>query len=394
MQNYERRKRWKLWLLLFALLIGAASLLYTNFLVRKLAIEEKKKVELWASATQSLLKTEDSDFLNFLFTEVINKTTFALILADSTDAIKSYKGLDSTKTLFPKVDVDKEYDSLYFANELDIMRSQHDPLVYKDDLGNNERIYYKDSWILTQLKYYPYIQLTIIVVFFLAAYLAFTASTKSEQNRVWVGMAKETAHQLGTPISSLLAWVEHLRDKVPEKDAGLIDEMEQDIKRLEMVTERFSKIGSAPVLNPENVKVAVQHSIDYISKRSSAKIKFEVKGDDNLNAALSIPLFDWVIENLCKNAINAINGAGKITTVISSSSKFVYIDITDTGKGIPQGQFETVFKPGFTTRKRGWGLGLSLVKRIVENYHEGKIIVKSSEIGKGTTFRITLRKLS
>lgn len=394
MQNYERRKRWKLWLLLFALLIGATSLLYTNFLVRKLAVEEKKKVELWASATQNLLKTEDSDFLNFLFTEVINKTTFALILTDSNDVIKSYKGLDTTKTLFPKIETDKEYDSLYFVEELDNMRSEHDPLQYKDDLGNNERIYYKDSWILKQLKYYPYIQLAIIIIFFLAAYLAFTASTKSEQNRVWVGMAKETAHQLGTPISSLLAWVEHLRDKVPAKDAGLIDEMEQDIKRLEMVTERFSKIGSAPVLNQENVKKAVQQSIDYISKRSSAKIKFEVKGEDDLTADLSIPLFDWVIENLCKNAINAINGTGKITAVISSSTKSVYIDIIDTGKGIPQSQFETVFKPGFTTRKRGWGLGLSLVKRIVENYHEGRIIVKSSELGKGTTFRITLKKCS
>ncbi len=391
MQSYEQRKRWKVWLLIAALLIGAASLLYTNFLVRKLAAEEKRKVELWASATQSLLKTEDSDFLNFLFTEVINKTNFALILTDSNDVIKSYKGLEDKKTLFPNIDSGKEYDSLYFQNELATMRDQHEPLVYRNDLGGIERIYYKDSWILTQLKYYPYIQLLIIAVFFVAAYLAFSASTKSEQNRVWVGMAKETAHQLGTPISSLLAWIEHLRDKLPEKDIHLINEMENDVKRLEIITERFSKIGSTPVLKIENVKAVVEESINYMSKRATNKIQFEVKGDAAY-AAVNIPLFDWVIENLCKNAINAITNTGKITATVSVTSRNVYIDITDTGKGIPQAQFETVFKPGFTTRKRGWGLGLSLVKRIVENYHDGKIVVKSSELGKGTTFRIALKK--
>lgn len=393
MHYYEHRKRWKAGLLMAALLIGAASLLYTHFLVQKLALEEKKKVELWAQSTQNLLKTEDNDFINFLFSEVINKTNFALILTDSNDVIKSYKGLDSTRTLFPKIETDKQFDSIYFAGELATMREQHEPLVYTNDLGEVERIYYKDSWILTQLKYYPYVQLAIIIIFFLAAYLAFMASTRSEQNRVWVGMAKETAHQLGTPISSLLAWVEHLRDKVNEKDAHLIAEMENDIKRLETVTERFSKIGSAPVLKPEQVKEVVQASIDYMSKRSSSKISFAVYGED-AEAELSIPLFDWVIENLCKNAINAITGNGSITATISKTARFVYVDISDTGKGIPQAQFETVFKPGFTTRKRGWGLGLSLVKRIVENYHQGKIQVKSSELGKGTTFRITLKRVN
>lgn len=377
--------------MLFAFLIGAASLLYTNYLVRKLAEEEKKKVELWAVSTQNLLKTEDSDFINFLFEQVISKTNFALILTDSNNRIKSYKGLDSTKTLFAASEPTKQLDSAYYQDQLEVMRSEHEPLEYTNELGGVERIYYKDSWILKQLVYYPWVQLSIIAVFFMAAWLAFRATTRSEQNRVWVGMAKETAHQLGTPISSLLAWTEYLKDKIAEEDKHYLAEMQNDIQRLEMITERFSKIGSAPVLTVVNVKEAVQRSVEYMEKRSSPKIKFLVRGADAM-AGLNLPLFDWVIENLCKNAINAINGSGTISAIVYNGRRQVYIDIEDTGKGIPSDKFEAVFKPGYTTRLRGWGLGLSLARRIVENYHEGKIFVKESELGKGTTFRIVLKK--
>jgi signal transduction histidine kinase len=256
--------------------------------------------------------------------------------------------------------------------------------------GEKQYIYYKDSSILSQLKLYPWLQFTIISIFLLASYLAFSTSRRAEQNRVWVGMAKETAHQLGTPISSLLAWLEYLKEKYKDSDAETLSEIEHDIQRLELVADRFSKIGSAPQLQDENVMEVIRNGIAYIQKRSPSRIQYSLEGDETLTAKINISLFDWVIENLCKNAVNAIGTEGKINIHVKAIKNKIVIDISDTGVGIPKSKFQTVFEPGYTTRKRGWGLGLSLVKRIIENYHFGQIFVKESTIGKGSTFRIIL----
>ena len=251
-------------------------------------------------------------------------------------------------------------------------------------------IYYKDSILLTQLLYYPYIQLSIILIFILIAYYAFDSSRKSEQNQVWVGMSKETAHQLGTPISSLLAMIELL--KLKNTEPQLIDEINKDVKRLEKITERFSKIGATPKLENNNITETLTNSINYIKTRSSKKIKFVFDKTDEIIIPHNIPLFEWVIENLCKNSIDAMNGEGEIKITVTDNYQHIYIDICDTGKGVPKSKFKAVFNPGYTTKKRGWGLGLSLTKRIIENYHKGKIFIKSSEINKGTCFRIVLKK--
>lgn len=380
MNPYERKKYWKLLLLFFAFIIAASSLLYTNLLVKKLALEEKKRVEIWANATKLFSKAEDSETLNFLFMVTSENVTIPIILADSLGDIIGSKNLDSTRIK----------DKKYLKRQLEDMKNENPPITISTPYFT-QYVYYKNSILLTQLKYYPLIQLSIILVFLIISYLAFSASRRAEQNRVWVGMSKETAHQLGTPISSLLAWVEHLKTKIPVNDLHLLEEMEKDIKRLEVITERFSKIGSEPVLHEENIKEVISHAILYLQKRSSDKIIFELKGSE-YKAFLNIPLFEWVIENLSKNAINAMNGEGKIQFFVSAHQQYIYVDIRDYGIGIPKSKFETVFEPGYTTRKRGWGLGLSLTKRIIENYHSGRVFVKESEIGKGTTFRIMLKR--
>lgn len=255
--------------------------------------------------------------------------------------------------------------------------------------GNTNYIFYGDSELLTKLKYYPYVQFGVIGLFLLIAYLLFSTARKAEQDQVWVGMSKETAHQLGTPLSSLMAWNEHLLGI--GVDAATVQEMQQDVKRLNTITDRFSKIGSQPALVQEHVNAVLYDSIDYLKKRSSRNVQYELKmPDEALYAQMSKPLFDWVIENLCKNAIDAMEGKGHITVELKEVPESLTIDITDTGKGIPKSNFTTVFEPGYTTKSRGWGLGLSLCKRIIENYHKGKISVVRSEPGKGTTFRIEL----
>jgi two-component system, sporulation sensor kinase D len=393
MNKQNDKKRWKFTLLIFAGIIGLSSLVYTNILVKKLQKQEKEKIELRVQATKQLINVTDStdtEFITFLFDNIINKVNIAFIVADSNDVILQTRGLDSTKTLRPDIEPNKKYDPEYFNSILEEMKAEHEPIIYEIFEGEKQYIYYRDSSLLNQLKLYPYLQLTIIAIFLIASYLAFSSSRKAEQNRVWVGMAKETAHQLGTPISSLLAWLDFLKEKYGNTDANHLDEMEHDIKRLELVADRFSKIGSAPLLKDENIMEVIRHGIDYIQKRSPSRIQFEINGDDSILAKLNPSLFDWVIENLCKNAVNAIGTEGKISIFIRQHKKKVYIDISDTGVGIPKSKFETVFEPGYTTRKRGWGLGLSLVKRIIENYHFGQIFVKESIVGKGTTFRIVL----
>ena len=396
MNPYQQKKRWKYLLLVFAVIIASGSLLYTNYLVKNIAKSERTRAQVWAMSMKQVLGSDDNDFLNYVFA-VRDSSIVPAIVTDEKGGIILTRGLDTTKT-FIKLAAEGNkkltYDPVYFDDELAYMKKQHAPIKLKI-LGNAWFTYYKDSALLTELKYFPYIQLSIITVFLVMAYTAFNSSRKSEQDQVWVGLAKETAHQLGTPISSLMAWIELLKEKFNAEDDQLFGEMENDIKRLEIVADRFSKIGSTPKLEDHNLYEVVNDFINYFKFRVSKNIHFSVKGQSNYITCLNVPLFDWVLENLLKNAVNAIEGKGEINVEIQGNKikDQVFIDITDTGKGIPRSKFETVFQPGYTTRKRGWGLGLSLTKRIIENYHNGQIFVKDSEIAKGTTFRIILKTI-
>ena len=328
MNKPETKKNRKILLLLFAVVIGLSSLVYTNILVKRLQIEEKQKIELRIEATKQLIKATDGEFIVFLFENIINNNDMATIIADSNNVVLHSRGLDTTKTFDATNEPNKQFDPNYFQAQLAIMKQQHDPIIYEVIPGEKQFIYYKDSSILMQLKIYPYIQLAIIAVFLFVSYLAFSASRKSEQNRVWVGLAKETAHQLGTPISSLLAWIEHLRLKISTQEISIVDEIENDVKKLEIVADRFSKIGSIPVLKSENVYDILERNITYIKKRTSEKITFEINGDSAICAQVNASLFDWVIENLCNNAINAIGIQGAIKLSVSQQKNKVFIDIS------------------------------------------------------------------
>ena len=385
MNIYTRKQRWKFILLVIALLIGVGSLLYTNQLVKKLSEEEKKKVELWAEATRQIsdINTKPED-ISFTLSVLTNNTTVPVILTDEKKLIISTRNLDSLLA----------DDEKYLVEQLHLMAEQHEPIEIAFAENQKNYIYYKDSYNLTQLRYYPYFQLMVIALFLIVSYIAFSTSRKAEQNQVWVGMAKETAHQLGTPLSSLMAWLEFLKSK-PDPD-GYTIELEKDVNRLNTITERFSKIGSAPALKKENLTLVLENSISYIKSRSSSLVNFDLQNSQSydVEAPLNVALFEWVLENLFKNAIDAMSGEGKITIKITDQQQFAYIDISDTGKGIAKSKYKTVFKPGYTSKNRGWGLGLSLSKRIVEEYHSGQIFVKSSELNKGTTFRIVLKKVN
>ncbi|HMG09723.1 MAG TPA: HAMP domain-containing sensor histidine kinase [Mucilaginibacter sp.] len=394
MNPYQQKKRWKYFLLAFATVIASGSLFYTSYLVKNIARSERTRAQVWAMSMRQLFNSDDNDFLQFTIA-VRDSLTVPAIVTDEKGDFKYKRGLDSTKT-FIKLEAEnhkgRTYDTTYFRRELEYMKKQHEPIRYVA-LGEQRLVYYKDSPLLTQLRLFPYVQLTVIAIFLLMAYTAFSSSRKSEQDQVWVGLAKETAHQLGTPISSLMAWIELMKEKFNAEDDVLVAEMENDVKRLEIVADRFSKIGSKPVLEDHPVYEVVKDFVDYFKVRVSKNIGFEMSGNPHLKAGLNIPLFDWVLENLLKNAVNAIDGKGNIHIEIGGNKvkNQVFIDVTDTGKGIQRSKFDTVFQPGYTTRKRGWGLGLSLTKRMIENYHNGQIFVKDSEIGKGTTFRIVLK---
>lgn len=381
-------------MLIFAAFIAAASLLYTNYLVRNLSKSERTKAEVWAMSMRSIITMPDVDdeMITFIYA-VRDSLVVPAIVADAQDSIMYWRNLDSTRTNFLGDDGDENlvYDPAYFKRQLAIMKRSHPPIVVSLPNGTRWFVYYKDSLLLNQLRFFPYVQLTLIAIFLGIAYTVFNSIRKSEQNLVWVGMAKEAAHQLGTPISSLMAWLELVRAKFDAENDSLLNEMENDVKRLEVVADRFSKIGSTPVLHSHAVYKVVVDFVNYFKVRTSDKIVFNVSGDTKVEAMLNVPLFDWVLENLLKNAANAIESAGRIDIVISENiaKEQIFIDISDTGKGIPRTKFEAVFQPGFTTRKRGWGLGLSLTKRMIE-YHKGQIFVKESEIDKGTTFRIVL----
>ncbi len=383
MKAYEKKRWWKISILVAAMFIGAFSLWYTRSLVKELAVQEDKKIKLWANATKQLSTASDENEINFLLDIIKENETIPTILADENGQILSHRNLDSLKSL----------DSLYLVQELALMKEEHEPIRIEYDPVNHrfQNLYYKNSFILTALKTYPFIQLSLIAFFALMSYFALSSSRRAEQNQVWVGMSKETAHQLGTPISSLREWHNLLKDTEKDQQEEILKEVDYDLRRLELITERFSKIGSEPILKAENLDLVIDKSIGYLRNRVSSKVNFSIDiGQPGNWAKINIPLFDWVIENLCKNAIDAMDGNGGLRISLNHDANFVYLDITDTGKGIPRGKFKTVFKPGYTTKKRGWGLGLSLVKRIVHDYHNGEIYVRHSELGKGTTFRIVL----
>jgi len=397
---YTRKQRWKFFLVAGALVIGMATTWYTNVMVKKLEREEKLKMETWAQATGQMAHSAfdlNDDFFGFLLKIISDNTTIPVIIVDQDGNMLSARNLVIYDTQNQLNDGSRNLNSLsdkskrYLDRQLSKMQAQHDPILI--DLGATKQyIYYKDSYILTRIQYYPLIQLGVVFLFLVLAYFAFSSTREAEQNQVWVGMSKETAHQLGTPISSLMAWVELL--KMEKAGPEVLREVDKDVRRLETIADRFSKIGSAPVLVPENLLSVLDNAIRYLQSRTSDKIKFNLHfGDlDELYVPLNLTLFEWVVENICKNAIDAMDGSGQIDLTVRDQNQVVYLDITDTGKGIQKTNYHVIFQPGYTTKPRGWGLGLSLVKRIVENYHNGKIFVRSSEINKGTTFRIVLRK--
>jgi signal transduction histidine kinase len=383
MNFYTNKRQWKAALLILAVLIGAFSLSYTNQLVEKMKEEERKRILLWAEATSILGNDDDlGESINFYLNVITNNTTIPVILTDGDDQIIGYANLgkDSSET------------AEYQKKRLLSMKSGREPIIINFIDGGVNYIYYEDSTILKQLAVYPYVQLSIIAFFIIISYIAFSASRKSEQNQVWVGMSKETAHQLGTPISSLMAWIEILEQTTDNKQ--YLEEMQKDIRRLEMVAERFSKIGSLPELKVADLTLTLDSAVDYMKSRTSKNIQF--KQHYNTHGPVLVPLskslFHWVIENLVKNAVDAMDGKGTISIYLTQNDKEAIVEITDTGKGIPKSKQKTIFNPGYTSKERGWGLGLSLVKRIIENYHRGKITVASSEIEKGTTFKIVVPK--
>ena len=369
-------------LLLCAVLIGMGSLVYTSYLVDILKIEERKKVELWARATLLIIDADSTENIEFPYSIIENNTTVPVILTDGSDRIITGMNFDEIRMEDPE----------YLPLALEKIKKKNKPIVIDLGGGYQNRIYYRDSIILTQLTYYPYVQLGVILLFILVAYMAFSSSRKAADNQVWVSMSKETAHQLGTPTSSLAGWVEILGQKYP--DVPVTSEIARDVERLEKITERFSRIGSKPVLNDENITGVIIRTIDYLKKRTSSKVKFRfdqgVAGD--IIVPVNTALFEWVIENISKNAIDAMEGSGEISYRILVSGNSVIIDISDTGKGIPGKLFKKIFNPGYSTKQRGWGMGLSLAKRIVEDFHKGRIYVRSSEIGKGSCIRIILNK--
>ncbi len=389
MNLYSNKSKIKLVLLLMAIFIGLLSLYYTDKLVKSLAEREQKLIDLYAKGLQFAISPDNSGNLTFLFQEIIEaNSSIPVILTDAKGEPISFKNLPIDET------APKEQQQKLLQYHLKIMKSQYNPIVVEyPGLNFKNYIYYENSSLLTQLKYYPYFQLSAITVFILIAYFAFSYSRKTEQNKVWVGLAKETAHQLGTPLSGLMAWIELLRADERFNQDGLVDEMNKDIQRLAMITERFSKIGSLPSLKTENILESINYTLDYLKKRTSDKIVFSSisMAGEQVMAKINRPLFEWVIENVCKNSIDAMGGKGTLTVTIIKEKDKIYIDMADTGKGIPKSQFNKVFQPGFTTKQRGWGLGLTLVKRIIEEYHQGKIFVKHSELGKGTVFRVVVK---
>ena len=384
MQWTDRIRQVKIVLVVAAVFICAASLIWSHFLISDLSVEERAKMEVWSEAMRSLGNADDEADLSLVLKVINSNNTIPVIVLNDDGSIQTYRNLQ-LKGKSPA-----EQDEEVKRSAARMKQSGRAIRISLDDNAFME-VCYDESVMLKRLASYPYIQLGIVAVFAVVAFFALLSSKRAEQNKVWVGLSKETAHQLGTPISSLMAWTEVLREAYPNDE--LLPELDKDVRRLQMIAERFSKIGSLPEPKPENLNEVIGRVVEYIDRRTSNRVTIITRlPEQPLYVSLSAPLFEWVVENLCKNAVDAMDGQGSITITAQEETTRFVVEVTDTGKGIPKSRFSSVFQPGFTTKKRGWGLGLSLAKRIVEEYHRGKIFVKASEIGKGTTFRIELKK--
>lgn len=377
--SYEIKRFIKIILLLLAVFIGGITLFFSKRLSEKVAQEEKKKVQTWAKAMKMLSDPDVEGDLSFYLELVKDNSTIPAIVVNETGKITQFINLDSSMVNSQK----------YLLQKLAEFKNTNEAISIPIDKGIVHTVYYGESSVLRQLRYYPFIVLGVVALFILVSYFAFSFSRRAEQNQVWVGLAKETAHQLGTPISSLMGWVDVIEmGEMPENAA---DEMRKDITRLQIITERFSKIGSEPILKVVELNEALTNSVKYMQMRSGSEVLFKINtGEQPVQVNLNLNLFDWVIENLTKNSIDAMEGKGELEYSITAKHGKVYLDISDTGKGIPRNRFKTIFKPGYTTKKRGWGLGLSLARRIIQDYHKGEIFVKESHPNLKTTFRIVL----
>lgn len=376
---------WRTAIALIAVAIVTGTVFYSNFLAKKIADEERKKVNVWVQALKTRAVTEEPSALDLTNTITSENTDIPIVETDEYDnPLGAGLNLDTVKM---------KSDTNYLNEKVAEFKSKNPPLIVEvsKDPPITNKYYYGDSALLREVRYYPLVQLLIVALFIFIVVYTISVRNKSTQNQVWAGMAKETAHQLGTPLSSLQGWVEMLKEK--ETDITIAGEMEKDVDRLKLISDRFGKIGSAPKLEERDIVEQVKNMVGYIRRRATDKVNFTIdtSGNESITAKISAPLFDWVIENLLKNALDAMEGRGSINIKIKKEPSDIIIDITDTGKGISKKNMSKVFKPGFTTKKRGWGLGLSLSKRIIEQYHTGHLVVKHSEPGKGTTFRIVLR---
>jgi two-component system, sporulation sensor kinase D len=379
---YTKKQRWKQILLLSAILIGTGSLWYTNRLVADIKFTERQKMELWAEATRIVIGAPLESELAFPFSVIESNTHIPVILTDSMGHILGSKNIDTTKVKHPEA---------FMQKQLRLAREENDSLMIKLGPDNYQLLFYRDSILLRKLTLFPYVQLGVIILFILVSYIAFSVSRKAEQNEVWTGMSKETAHQLGTPISSLMGWMELIKDS--NLDPDKIREMQKDAARLEKITDRFSKIGSRPALQETNLSRILTDSLDYMKNRGPKSVEYLLDLPRKpIMASLNETLFEWVIENLCKNATDSIKEKGRVILHAVEMEKGVIIDVEDSGRGIPKSKYKTIFKPGYTTKPRGWGLGLSLSKRIIESYHNGKIFVLSSDPNDSTIIRIMLSK--
>jgi signal transduction histidine kinase len=382
---FRQLLNWRAVLAIIAILIISGTVFYSQYLARKIAKDEKMKVEQWIDASKSLINAEETFDITFAFRIVKDNQSIPIIETNEKDSITNWINLDSAKAMSSPA---------FISKKLRQFKAQNPAIIWTDpnDSTRLNRYYYGNSRLLNEVRYYPIVQLFIVALFIIITLLSLRSSYRSVQNQVWAGMAKETAHQLGTPVSSLEGWVEMLKED--QRNEKIAHELEKDVNRLRLVSDRFGKIGSTPQLEGVDLVHQINNMVDYMRKRAAGKIVFTVNnhGHQQVFAKISAPLFDWVIENLLKNSLDAMEGKGSIAVDIHDDKKSVHIDITDTGKGISSQNITRVFKPGFTTKKRGWGLGLSLSRRIIKQYHKGEIFVKHSEIGKGTTFRIVLKK--
>ena len=356
-------------ILTILLVIVVLSVSFTTRLANKFAEEEYRKIELWAEATRQLIMADENDNIDLILSVMEGNTTIPVYMVDS-----AHQLLLSRNVQEPKHNKEE-----FYKQRINDLRLSQEPIVVQVNEEVTQYIYYEDSTLLRRLYWFPYVQLAVIIAFIAIAVIALIMAQRSEQNSLWVGLSKETAHQLGTPISSLNAWNELLKTTYPND--ALLPQMDEDIRRLQMIAERFSKIGSQPTLDQQAILPIVHSAMEYMRMRTSNKITYTLQADTDCQVLVCKPLFEWVIENLCKNAIDSMEGKGDITLSLTKQENKVYLDIADTGKGIDRRHFKTIFKPGYTSKKRGWGLGLSLAKRIIEDYHRGKLFVKQSQIG-------------